>query len=141
MSVLRIVLPVATMLLLAASSSQAATVYKWTDQQGVVQYTDAPPEGKAFERMEIGGSGTARAAEEPPADASAPAAEPTPAQRRLDMMKSNCATARANLETLRTGQEVTADSDGDGTPEPLDEAGRAKAQAAAEEAVRQNCVE
>lgn len=126
-----------------AVSAQSATVYKWTDDKGVVQYTDAPPEGRKFERMEVGGSGKARAADPAEAEAATPpaAGEMTPAQRRLDVMKANCATARTNLETLQSGQPVTADLDGDGTPEELDDAGRAKARAAAEEQVRQNCVE
>ena len=128
-----------------AVSAQATAVYKWTDDKGVVQYTDAPPEGRKFEKMEVGGSGKARAAEEAAAtetssDAAAPA-EATPAQRRLDVMKANCQTARTNLETLRSGEEVTADMDGDGNPETLDAEGRNKASAAAEETVRQNCVE
>ncbi len=32
-----------SLLLLAATGAQAAKVYSWTDSQGVVHYTDAPP--------------------------------------------------------------------------------------------------
>jgi hypothetical protein len=133
--------------LLVAATVQASAVYKWTDDKGVVQYTDAPPEGRKFERLDVRESGKASAAvasEDESTEASAAAADasaPTPAQRRLDVMKANCQTARDNLATLQTGQAVNADLDGDGSPEELDAAGRAKATKAALEQMNQNCVE
>ncbi|MCI1728431.1 MAG: DUF4124 domain-containing protein [Chiayiivirga sp.] len=142
MSVLHIVLPVATMLLLAASSSQASAVYKWTDDKGVVQYTDAPPEGRKFERLDVRGASTQSApTEENLPDVAGTEEEPNPAQQRLAAMKINCQHARDNLATLEKYQVVTSDRDGDGKQETLDAAGREDAIARSRELIRQNCVE
>jgi len=42
------------------AAAQAATVYKWTDDKGVVHYGDAPPPGKASEaeRLQLESTGT-----------------------------------------------------------------------------------
>jgi hypothetical protein len=137
---------IATVLLGAAVATsawgQASTVYKWTDDKGVVQYTDAPPDGRKFERMEVGGSGKARAADPTQAvPASSTAGEPSPAQRRLDTMKANCDTARKNLETMERFPVVTADTNNDGIAETLDGATRDSAIEQNRELVRQYCLD
>jgi hypothetical protein len=104
MSVLHIVLPVATMLLLAASSSQASAVYKWTDDKGVVQYTDAPPEGRKFERLDVRGASTQSApTEENLPDVAGTEEEPNPAQQmRLTDRSSTSAPPRKRPPTPRS---------------------------------------
>lgn len=48
-----------------AGAAQAATVYKWTDEQGATHYSDTPPPGKEDEakRMELDISGPRPSAE------------------------------------------------------------------------------
>ena len=126
--------------LAAVAAVQASSVYKWTDDKGVVQYTDAPPEGRTFERLDVGRSGARAEVQSDEVDTESEA-EPTPARRRMDAMRANCDAARLNLETLRNAATVTIDQDGDGIVETLDQAGREAAIARTEETVRQNCVE
>ncbi|HDZ8829640.1 TPA: DUF4124 domain-containing protein [Aeromonas dhakensis] len=42
-----------SLLLLATSAAQAAKVYSWTDNQGVVHYTDAPPPGQKTKEVDL----------------------------------------------------------------------------------------
>jgi hypothetical protein len=151
MSLPRVLLAVAVGFLLV-SGAEASTVYKWTDDKGVVQYTDSPPEGRQFVRMQIGGAGARSddaAGDEgegaEPAEGEAaegePAEGPSPAEQRLQTMKANCATARDNLRTLERFEVVTIDVDGDGKAETLDAAGREKAIADNKELVRQFCLD
>ncbi|ELM3751629.1 MULTISPECIES: DUF4124 domain-containing protein [Aeromonas] len=42
-----------SLLLLATSAAQAAKVYSWTDNQGVVHYTDAPPPGQKAKEVDL----------------------------------------------------------------------------------------
>lgn len=128
--------------------AQAATVYKWTDDKGVVQYTDAPPEGRKFQRLNVGGSGSRtdiRPAPEPENGAttgeSAEAAPPSSAQSRLDAMKANCEMARKNLATLQNYRVINADVDGDGTAETLDAEGRQQAIEQSLELMRESCLD
>jgi hypothetical protein len=154
MSLSRVLLAVAAGFLLV-SGAEASTVYKWTDDKGVVQYTDSPPEGRQFVRMQIGGAGArsdaagakgdagadGEAAADGEATEEAASEGPSPAEQRLQTMKANCATARDNLRTLERFEVVTIDVDGDGKAETLDAAGREKAIADNKELVRQFCLD
>lgn len=42
-----------SLLLLATSAAQAAKVYSWTDNQGVVHYRDAPPPGQKAKEVDL----------------------------------------------------------------------------------------
>lgn len=42
-----------SLLLLATSAAQAAKVYSWTDNQGIVHYTDAPPPGQKAKEVDL----------------------------------------------------------------------------------------
>lgn len=42
-----------SLLLLATSAAQAAKVYSWTDNQGGVHYTDAPPPGQKAKEVDL----------------------------------------------------------------------------------------
>jgi chromosome segregation ATPase len=55
---LSLALGAAALLLFLAGPAAAMTVYKWTDDQGVVHYGDAPPPGVEAERLELKGSRT-----------------------------------------------------------------------------------
>ena len=115
-------LPLASLALaavFAATAAQAAgEVYKWTDDAGVVQYTDSPPDGRPFTTVKTSGRASATVA---PVDAAATetaatAATPPPPPGTAT---ANCAAARQNVENISRFAEVTMDRDGDGTPEKL----------------------
>jgi hypothetical protein len=74
--------------LLVWSGIASATVYKWVDAQGKVQYGDSPPDGVNAEVVEMPGSH---------------AAAPAPAQRP--------ATASAKPSTTEDGAKKAVDSD------------------------------
>ena len=117
MSALRAVAAGFTLALLSAVPAQAATVYKWTNDQGVVQYTDAPPEGRQFQKLEIGGgvarSGTAET--EAPATAATDAA----ATPQSESMQRACEAAQANVTKFEQNEVVLMDLDGDGQNDEL----------------------
>lgn len=101
--------------LVAASAAQAGEVYKWTDDKGVVHYTDAPPEGRDFEKKKTAAPPPATAPQAE-ADAAEPAAAPAPAQGSA---QANCEAARRNVENMERFSEISMDRDGDGTAEKL----------------------
>lgn len=116
----------------------ADEVYKWTDEKGVVQYSDSAPEGRLFEKINVGRSGSRAqelaAAPEAETVAPEPAAPKPPAQ-------SNCDQARKRLDAFEKSAVVTMDRDGDGTPELLDKTQHATELARSKEMVTLFCTE
>lgn len=104
-------------LLAASATSLAATMYKWTDSEGNVQYTQSPPPRGDFQKM----APPPPPATPAPETAAPPAAEPTPAndaatqeeaeRKRLEasVAKHNCETARKNLEIYTAFRRVMND--------------------------------
>jgi len=45
---------------LFAVPAPAGTIYKWTDENGVPHYSDNPPQGREYEKIEVGTSGARR---------------------------------------------------------------------------------
>lgn len=91
-----------SLVLLVALPAGAAKVYQWKDARGVTHYSDEPPpKGQDYRDRELANP-PARPA---PADATRPAEDP------------NCATARRNLEQLRSERPVGLDANGDGQPD------------------------
>jgi hypothetical protein len=104
--------------LCAATTALAASeVYKWTDDAGVVQYTDSPPDGRPFEKMKTSGSKSTATVEPVATPEQLAAAETAAPTAGTD--GANCAAARQNVENISRFPEVTMDRDGDGTPEKL----------------------
>lgn len=119
------------------SNAQAATeVYKWTDEKGLVHYTDAPPEGHQYEKLNLGSSRTL--SEAPPPTPELPVEVPKVPQ---PVTQSNCEIARKNLNTFATNENISMDNDGDGKPEALDAAQRAKEVTRNQELVKIYCAE
>lgn len=102
----------------------AGEVYKWTDDDGVAQYTDSPPDGRPFTVVNTGKS-KAPAAAQPESQAIDPATgEPIPAAppvAKTGSAEANCATAMTNVDNLTRYTDVNMDRNGDGTPEKLSE--------------------
>lgn len=129
--------------LIVAAAAGATELYKWTDKNGVVHYSDAaPPKGdETAQRLRLNGTedpqhdaGQAKP-EEPakteakPADA-APAALPDTPENR----KRLCEQAQAQTELLQSKFQV-ADANG----KPLDDKTRAARTAQAKQAAATYC--
>ena len=118
-------------LALAATSTAFAgsgQVYKWTDAQGVVHYSDAPPPitqsnvqtvrvtgGDRPHDVPASAPAEANAAQPPGQGQVAQNAPPAAADRSKD-----CAMARSNLELLQSKFQVTV-TDSSGKAVPLDD--------------------
>lgn len=115
-------LPVIWILIVFAASSAAAdsqNMYKWTDDQGEVHYSQFPPPGRKAEKMQT-----------PPPPAQSAESVDTDLQKRIEAMdkekekqlqetkdadqraetqkirKKNCETAHKNLANLQRGGNV-----------------------------------
>ncbi len=80
--------------LLVWSGMASATVYKWVDAQGKVQYGDSPPDGVNAEVVEMPGSHAAPAAAQPAAPAHAPAKPPAADDGAKKAVDSDVAQSR-----------------------------------------------
>ena len=99
------------LLLLASAAASAGNLYKWTDANGVTQYSERPPTGQKYETRRVTNSG-----------ASVPEATATAAPTE----DARCTTARRNLDLLNGSGPISHDTDGDGkTDAQLDESQRA----------------
>ena len=98
-----------------AASAQAGDLYQWKDSKGVTHYSDAPPPKGHYASRRVQDQ-----PDTPPAastQASGSAKPGTVAER----VRSNCDTAKANLQLLAKGGDVGLDADHDGKPDaPLD---------------------
>lgn len=95
---------ITTALHLPSGDTQAAELYKWTDEQGRTHYSDKPPPGKEAETRAV----------QPVAD-SAPL--PTPSKEKA----ARCAQYLESKRVLETFEKVESDLDGDGVQEMLTE--------------------
>ncbi len=121
-------------LCLAASTAAAASgqVYKWTDAQGVVHYSDAPPPTNTqpnVQTVHVTGGDRPHAVDGQP---DAPADSPTPAPTTTasnqpagggDARSKACAQAKSNLELLQSKFPVSV-AGADGKPQALDDKAR-----------------
>lgn len=118
-------------LTLASFQAEAGELYKWTDENGKVQYTQFPPKDRPYTTMSLTGvkaPAASEAAERPDtADTTAPEGEEeakpeakTKGEKAKDQSsqflaakRSNCETAQKNLSTLTSKTRVSIkDQDG-----------------------------
>lgn len=98
--------------LFASTSVVAQTVYKWTDEKGVVHYSDQPPPAsQASEQININTLGRRTSTQEEAAGSAGDAAEQPDSPA--------CTTARQNLVVFENNDVIRMDLDGDGTSEEL----------------------
>lgn len=94
------------LVLLQAAPSHAAELYRWTDAQGTVHYTDKPPRGVEAEKLNKGRTPTLSAPTTTPAE---PAVVSEEQKRRED----RCRLERERLNTLLNSREIRMkDQDG-----------------------------
>lgn len=118
--------------LTAVSTAFAAggQVYKWTDAQGVVHYSDAPPPTTQANVQTVRVTGGDRP-HDVPASAPAEANAAQPGQNQVAQNtppaaadhSKDCATARSNLELLQSKFQVNV-TDSNGKAVPLDDKNR-----------------
>jgi hypothetical protein len=139
----RTALLVALAVSLAGGSASATELYKWTDKNGVVHYSDAPPPkgDEAAQRLRLNGTESpkneaaeAKPAEPEKADAKPAEAPPAALPDTPENRKRLCDQAQAQVDLLQSKFQV-ADSSG----KPLDEKTRAARTADAKQAVATNC--
>ena len=134
--VILLVLACAATSISAADKSQ---VYKWTDANGVVHFSDAPPpqDTKNVQSLHLAGGTTtagATAAADQPKDAAAAGARPANAPDEATL----CKQSRANLELLQ-GKTPVGIAGTDGKPQALDDQARDAQIANAKLAISRYC--
>ena len=133
-------------LLLAAAAtgfaaSATAAMYKWTDKDGNVQYTETPPpEGNSTEiapppRVAAPATNGAANKDEAQKDKNA-TAEPPLTPEQLEIYQRNCEAARGNLETYKTARRV---QQSDGEVVVMDDEKRQQKTQQAEEQIKKFC--
>jgi hypothetical protein len=96
--------------LLAASTNGLAAMYKWTDSEGNVQYSQSPPPQGNFQKMAPPPPAppvpeAAPVTTEPAADAAADA-EAEAAKEAAEQKKREAAVAKENCEVARKNAEI-----------------------------------
>tara|TARA_R110000850_G_scaffold970_2_gene5920 strand:+ start:3351 stop:3800 length:450 start_codon:yes stop_codon:yes gene_type:complete len=100
---------------LLSSVAAAEQMYRWIDDQGVPQFGQQPPEGKAYQRINVNSppppGGSLRAPEPLPesATADAPAEEdPSISDEALAAKRAEqCARIRSNLQTMERNPRLS----------------------------------
>jgi hypothetical protein len=107
---------IATALLLVAPLV-AAQAYKWTDANGTVHYSDAPPaQGTKYSKVTTTGTVEPLAAPAPESSTDSSDAKPAPGNKPVANTPQNraeyCAALKSNIETLKSSGPVVMDQDG-----------------------------
>ena len=132
---------------LALAASAGAQVYKWKDSNGTTHYSDAPPIGTNYQKVQVNTNVSTPVTPAPApnsntnassqADAhSAPAPTP-PVRDTADNRAKLCKQLDSNISLLNSNSPVL--SNGDGPPKNLDEAQRKQALASAQSQKKQYC--
>lgn len=125
-----------------AGTASAATLYKWTDDEGNVHYSQTRPVDRNADQMQIKGSTPSAAQPQTPAeeketpDASEPPADAGQDPKVVEIRKRNCETARSNLEVYKTSARIRQ---ADGTLMALSDEMREARIQEAEKMIEENC--
>jgi len=111
-----------------APSSAQQRVYKWTDAQGVVHYSQTAPDKIQAEAKDL--------RSRDPKDA---VAAPAPAEAAKPAESDACVAAKRNRDLLAGSGPVARDMDGDGKPDVMTDQQRASALAQSEVQVDRFC--
>ncbi|HEY9147650.1 MAG TPA: DUF4124 domain-containing protein [Gammaproteobacteria bacterium] len=140
---MKILLPLFIVGLCAVGTGHAATLYKWTDDEGNVHYSQTPPENRKADQMQIKDSApsgapsqTPAAEEEQAADESEPPADAGQDPKVVEIRKRNCETARGNLEVYKTSARIRQ---ADGSIMALSDEMRENLIQEAEKMIEENC--
>lgn len=124
--------------LMLASTAQAADSYKWTDDNGQVQYTQIPPKDRPYETIKTrskqpeAAAATAKAgADGKKADSARQTGDVAVAKAEADKFARNCDMAKKNKEALQTVPKIRV-TDADGSERFLTDDERKEKMAATE---------
>jgi hypothetical protein len=131
------ILLLAAVMAAAPGLAAGASVYKWTDENGVTHFGDRQPTGTLAETVNIrtGGSSGGQASRMSPQQqvqelqerqqAEDEQREETSAEEALRKQReANCATARSNLEVIESNARIRVEENGEMrylTPEEIEE--------------------
>lgn len=119
------VLIMAMMLAVLPLTATGASVYKWTDENGVTHFGDREPSGKTSEQVSIrtgksSGGQPAKSAQEQlkelesrDADAAERRDMSAADEARAKQRNANCETARNNLNLLASNNRIRIEEDGE----------------------------
>lgn len=104
------------LLLLVATPVSADTIYRWTDDKGVTQYTAHPPRDREFTQVNTrsGRSVSAGATSQSASTPTTPEPAQAQAQAEYPSNEEPCQVARQNLSTLEKGGRIRVDGGPDG---------------------------
>jgi hypothetical protein len=143
-----VLVAIAWIVMVAPGAVLAGEMYKWTDADGVVHFSDIPPEGQQVPAQSV-------PAGKQPASASAyeaPGSEPSIAQQRREeiaaksqetqaakaMTEAQCETWRGDLAQLEPNRRVFFTNE-EGQTERMDDVVRANRVAELKALIEQNC--
>ncbi|MDK8465934.1 DUF4124 domain-containing protein [Marinobacter sp. SS13-12] len=120
----RKILTLAVLLVAAPTMTSAASVYKWTDENGVTHFGDRQPTGQQSESVSIRtGKPSAsnrqspqeqvKALEEQEAEQAERQEESAVEEARRKQREANCETARSNLSILQRNSRIRVEEDGE----------------------------
>jgi len=119
--------------LLLSHAALSADTYKWTDDNGQVQYTQIPPKDRPYETIKNKSKNPEAPAPKPAASSTktepAPKGDVALAKAEAEKLARNCDLAKQNKEMLTTAAKIKV-TDKDGNPRHLtDEERKEKLQA------------
>lgn len=114
----------AVLLVTAPAISSAASVYKWTDENGVTHFGDRQPTGQLSESVSIrtgkrsennrqSPQEQVRALENEEAEQAERQQESAAEEARRKQREANCETARSNLSILQRNSRIRVEEDGE----------------------------
>lgn len=130
------ILTLAIILAVAPFAATGASVYKWTDENGVTHFGDRQPTGKQSERVSVrtGKSSGSQQRQSPQeqlealeareADEAGKREESAAEEARRKQREANCSTARSNLNILDRNSRIRIEEDGEQrylSPEEIEE--------------------
>lgn len=101
--------------LVAATPSHSATVYKWTDENGVIHYGDKKPEDQASTVMKVSGGKPGTPSATTPNEKGEEATmteEEKLAAKNKKAIEENCATAQTHIEKLNSANRIRINEEG-----------------------------
>jgi hypothetical protein len=131
----RKILTLAVLLVAAPAISSAASVYKWTDEDGVTHFGDRQPTGQQSESVSIrtgkpsensrqSPQAQVKALEDQEAEQAERKQESAVEEARRKQREANCETARSNLSILQRNSRIRVEEDGEQrylSPEEIEE--------------------
>ena len=146
----RKILTLAVLLVAAPAISSAASVYKWTDENGVTHFGDRQPSGQQAESVSIrtgkrsesnrqSPQEQVKALEEREAEKAERQEESAVEEARRKQREANCETARSNLSILQRNSRIRVEEEGE--QRYLSEEEIAEQRVKFEEIAEENCGE